>query len=145
MDTSQTQLSHEELLAGKIGGVWTLKQPLQGYKKIRCRCTNSAGSFNVPAIAHLTIPTGAVVVRGGHMLNPSEKLRSDTQKIDKIESLHKKDKIDKNDCAPYLFRESTPTYQEGCQYTGKLEISEKICAPGYHFFLTKEEAEQFKI
>jgi hypothetical protein len=141
-----------EIRSQKKAGKWKLTTPMtNNYKKIQCKCIGS--DYYADALAKLTIPAGATVIRP--LVNmasiyetpdyqPSDKLRSDKAFTEKIIQLGDKP-IDNTKCKAGYFSKSPFTYTEGEMQETELDPDDKVqCTKGIHFF-TEEDKARFYI
>ena len=118
-------------------GIWNLSEPIHGYKNLVCKCTDG-GKF-VKAMAELTIPTGATVIRSFYSISHPDYLRTDMVKVDRILPINADHKIDVNYCL-LNNSQNRSLYQEHQSYTSNLDYDVDrfpTLAEGIHFRLNR--------
>lgn len=163
--TDKNTLDERELRYAIRSGIHNVDKPITGYKKIKCTCEVSILlSFlrnpKIPkietttfAIAELEIPKGSTIIRsefsstdsdGNVTKYASRKLRTDRAILKKIENNSFFSK--KENCVCYSIFDKNFKYKLGEEHKPERPFDSRIdteCVSGIHFFLNKDQAENY--
>lgn len=136
-----TKIDSDEVLKEEGVGVFKNTKPLTGYKKVRCKNGNVVKNI----IVDIEVPENSVIVKSYGKLNDFNLYDDDNNKL-RTNNYTIKSYSDSNvicDKLSSLYNDKYE-YKIGESYYEKVDRNvNKQCSRGLHFFLHKEDAENF--
>lgn len=170
MFTWTKELNFPNISSGKYSGIHKVQQePVTGYKKIACSCEKEQENGLTDStritrymIAQLEIPVGATIVRsksdGLDGVPPASNLRTDCAIVKNIQEIGSSpsesltpESVPKflsslNNCVCHSMWDKTYRYDIGQEHRPKKLLNtdlDKVFTSGIHFFLNKNEANNY--